>query len=276
MKKPAKIEAMNAAIEARDNEQDAVRLQQHVERISKNFALMGDHLFEVGKELKAIQDEKDFTGTFESFVKTVWGKTRDWAYKLIEAYETRLALPEADRDVIKNPQQALALAAAPEDRRSEVVREVSKSPGKVTSKKISEAVKSQAVDAEVTELDEIGFEIPKKILGEWNRAKTEASDAATKIKSVRSWFKTGTNEASRDPIFHAVIRNNHKPLSDILAQIDLVTPYAVCTTCDGENRKCKHCKGTGFLSKYQYERVDVKTRAAREKKGATLKTKARK
>lgn len=272
MEKGKKTESFNNALAVQDNHDKVVRLQAHIDNITGKFASIGKTWYEIGEELHAIREEKDFSGTFESFVKATWDKTRDWAYKLIDAFEAVKTLPVGVDHGIQNPRQALALASAPIEKRAAVMERINKSGKKVTSTSIKNEIdKGKAVDAVVDELDALGKKIPKDILDEWNRAREESKQSREDVNRVKRWFKNGTEEGSRDPIFRAVVQSNSKLFVDILRQVALVEPYAVCSTCKGtmkhDGKKCKQCKGTGFVSKFEYDTANKKlsTKSAKSK-----------
>jgi hypothetical protein len=273
MEKGKKTEEFNQALSVNEDHSKRLRLQGHIDSITGKFTSIGKTWYEIGEELFLIREEKDFTGTFDSFVKATWDKTRDWAYKLIDAYEAVKQLPAGVEHGIQNPRQALALASAPIDKRAAIMENVNKSGKKVTNTSIKKEIdKQKAVDAVVDELDGLGNKIPKDILDEWNRAKEESKQSREDINRVKRWFKTGTEEGARDPIFRAVAQSNAKLFTDVLRQIALVDPYAVCPTCKGttkhDGKKCKQCKGTGFISKFEFETVNSGNKKAAKKPAA--------
>lgn len=264
MDKGKKTEALNANVAAVKQEGIATRLSGHVDTITGYLTTIGEHWLKLGEELKLIRDEGDFAGTFEGFIKETFGKTRGWAYQFIQGFEARASLPEHVQHEIQNPRQALALAAIPAAKREKVVQGVRESGNGTTAKAIKEeAVKQKAVQADVIELDELGEKIPAEILPEWNRAKEEAKTARGSINEVARWFRDGLDDGEgkkRDPIFRAVTLSNKKLFDDIKRQIAMVEPYCVCPTCKGttkhEDKKCNHCKGTGFISKFEFEHIE--------------------
>jgi hypothetical protein len=273
MEKPAKIQELNKNLEIASDHEKRKRLQTHVEAIATSANVVAEHWYSIGEHLHQIKEEKDFSGTFENFVEATFGKSRGWAYKLIDAYEGRKGLPAHVEHEIQNPRQAMALAAAPFEKRAGIIEGIVKSGEKVDNKTIKKAIaKEKTVDADVDELDSLGKKIPKDILDEWNRAKEESKQSREDINRVRRWFKDGTEEGKRDPIFRAVVQSNAKLFTDIHRQIALVDPYAVCPTCKGttkhEGKKCKQCKGTGFISKFEYETANSANKKAAKKPAA--------
>ena len=266
MKKGSKTEQTNRNISVAKQEGIAGRLAGHVDKITGYLNDIGEKWNLLGAELKLIRDEGDFAGTFEEFIKETFNKTRGWAYQFIQGYEAKLSLPESVQHEVQNPRQALALAMAPVEKRAKVMETVKESGKKVTAKEIEKEVKKQEVkDADVVELDELGNKIPAEILPEWNRAKEEAKWARGSINEIARWFRDGLGDGGkRDPIFRAVTLSNKKLFDDIKRQIAMVNPYCVCPTCKGsakvDGKKCPHCKGTGFISKFEYEHVDTKAK----------------
>jgi hypothetical protein len=274
MKKGKNTEALAITLEANKAVSVAGRLQTHVDNITGLLTMIAENWLKLGEELLQIRNEGDFAGTFEEFVKDTFNKTRGWAYQFIQGYEARLSLPESEHHVIQNPRQALALAAAPLEKRAKIIAEVKDSGKPVTAKAITEeTAKQKAQDAPVFELDDLGNKIPPEILPEWNRAKDEVREARSRISAVSLWFRDGLGDGKtkkRDPIFRAVAASNAKLFTDIKRQIAMVDPYAVCPTCKGSTRvddkKCKHCIGTGFISKFEYEHAGQDAKKTKEPK----------
>ena len=274
MKKGKKTEQTNQNIAVVKQGGIAGRLATHVDTITGYLNDIGEKWNLLGAELKLIRDEGDFAGTFEEFIKETFNKTRGWAYQFIQGYEAKLSLPESVQHEVQNPRQALALAMAPVEKRAKVMETVKESGKKVTAKEIEKEVKKQEVkEAEVAEVDELGKKIPNEIIPEWNRAKEEAKWARGSVNEIARWFRDGLGDGEgkkRDPIFRAVTLSNKKLFDDIKRQIAMVDPYCVCPTCKGsskvDGKKCPHCKGTGFISKFEHEHVDTK----RESKPAKI------
>jgi hypothetical protein len=272
MEKPKKIEEMNRNIEVKKTAAVAGRLSTHVEKITGYLATIGENWNKLGAELKAVKEEGDFGGTFEEWVKETFDRTRSWAYQFIESFEARAALPDNVKHEIQNPRQALALASAPIEKRTKIIEAVRDSGKPVTAKAIKQEIaKQEAVDADVDELDELGKKIPKEILSEWNRAKDEAKENRGLVNQVARWFTAGLGDGGkRDPIFRAVTMSNAKLFSDIKRQIGMVDPYAVCPTCKGstkvDGKKCPHCMGTGFLSKFEFDNAGKDSKKTAKKK----------
>ena len=276
MKKGQKTETTNQNIAIARQEGIATRLQTHVDNIQSYANGMAENLFKIGDELILIQEEADFAGTFEEFIKAAFDRKRDWAYKLMESSKARKSLPESVSHEIQNPRQALALAEVPKEKREKVVAAIKESGKVMTGAAITAEAKKQdeAVNTEIViEYDELNIQIPNEILPEWNRAKEEAKWARGVANELARWFSNGLGDKDkkRDPIFRAVLNSNAKLFTDIKRQIAMVDPYAVCPTCKGslkvDGKKCKHCQGAGFISKFEYEHAgeDKKEKAPANK-----------
>lgn len=269
MKKGTKTEAANENIQAVKQEGVATRLRAHVDNITHYIVNIDGHLFEaqrdwakVGDELIAVQEEGDFAGTFEGFVKDTFGKTRDWAYKLMESSKALASLPPHIEQEIQNPRQALALSNIAPAKREKVVAGIKSSGEKMTGAALKkEAARQDKLNETVIEYDELSVQIPPEIFPEYLRAKEEATWARGLLNEISRWFRNGLGDKDkgikRDPIFRAVAMSNERLFADIKRQVAMVDPYCVCPTCKGstkvDGKKCQHCLGTGFLSKFEHE-----------------------
>lgn len=179
MKKPAKIEELNRNLALSKEDRKipqvgvAARLTGHIEYIRNELSGIDSSLFNVGKRLAIIQEEKDFAeDTIEEFVKNNFGRSRTWIYKMIEGYRVKEGLPENVENFLQNQGQAKALSKAPKEERAKILKEVA-SEGKVTAKAISEKVeeiytvpadftvagKEEPLKEESEDVDEVSGEI---------------------------------------------------------------------------------------------------------------------
>ena len=247
MKTPAKIIQTRTNVQTRNEG----RLSEREKLIDKYLAVAEGAWFEIGKELAAIQAEGEFPEkTFEAYIKRRFGHERAWGYKLIDAYRVKAELPENVSHGIQNERQALALKAAPEELRAEVLAEASKD-GAPTAKKISEAVeqkkaakKEETKEADFEELDELGAVIPKALREEWGRAEEIGKDYLAKVSVIRSGLK------EEDSIF-GEMDGVLEIANDLYASLKQIIPYCVCPICKG--KKCKVCHKRGFISKLLYK-----------------------
>lgn len=223
----------------------SIRLSSHVETINEHLKIIGGSQFEIGKELIAIMQERDFAeDTIEEFVKNTWGWTRQRAYELADAYRVQAGLPENVINLLQNTGQAKALKAAPESKRAEVLSEVAAS-GSVTAKKISEKIaeKEKAVDGEFEEvkkpaeeiLDDNGILVPEHLHAAWRDERATEQDLRMHaLVLLERWPAKMYGELSE---------NQKKVLKSLLGALAI----AVCPACKGE--KCKECHKRGIVSK---------------------------
>lgn len=80
---------------------------------------------------------------FKAYCEGEWGWDRDRGYQMANAGEMLQALPAKCRPVVGTERQARALAAVPEEKRVNVLKEASKT-GQVTAKSITAAARSRA------------------------------------------------------------------------------------------------------------------------------------
>jgi hypothetical protein len=252
-----KATAKNLKLAVGGTIKDEARLANHEKRVDKYLEIADGSYFEIGKELAAIHAESDYPEkSFEAYVKRRWNRARDWGYKLMEGYRIKEGLPESVFSKIQSPAQVLALKAAPEDRRAEVIEAASKN-GKLTVEKIEAAVgaivtngetkkekKEKPQDAEFEEVDGVGIVIPKSLREEWNRADEIGKDYLSKASIIRSGLK------EEDSIF-GEMNGVLDTANTLYSELKQIIPYAVCPICKG--KKCKVCHKRGFISKALYK-----------------------
>jgi hypothetical protein len=96
------------------------------------------NVFEVGKALREIRDERLYRqthSTFAEYVEDRWKMSVRQAYRLIEATETVNGLPAQCAQLVTNESQARELTKIEPENRAEVLKAVSEN-GKVTAKAI--------------------------------------------------------------------------------------------------------------------------------------------
>lgn len=251
MQTPSKI------LETRQNiaSKSTSRLADREKRIDKYLEIAEGAWFEIGKELAEIQSEGDYPEkSFDAYVKRRWGKTRDWGYKLIEGYRVKAGLPKSVENFIQNQGQALALSAAPADKREEVLVEVTKAK-KTTAKAIAESVekvtkkKEEPKEAEFEECDPTGTPIPKALLSEWKRSEELEAQLIKPLREVKKMMKAGIGNDK------AFVRLDAAHLTQIDNMIHAlkIGPHVVCRSCHGKG--CKDCKQQGFLTEVVFKRL---------------------
>lgn len=219
-----------------------------------------DDRFKIGEYLKEIKDAKLYKseyGTFEEFSEGEFGIKQAYAYRLIEASDVRLSLGNSTIvEKLERPSQAHALAPVPVEQRAEVLTKVAER-GPVTARAIREtartarAPKSPKVQQAVI-LDKTGYAIPESILGDWQRAERTANGWLIQISQVRTELKSHLDE--QDLIVASLTNTTLSDLNNAYTSITCALPYAVCTSCQGHQRKkCNLCKGRGFLDKFSWK-----------------------
>jgi hypothetical protein len=103
----------------------------------------------------------------------------------------------------------------------------------------------------VIQLDKTGYAIPDSILPDWLRADETAKAMLSQISKLKSQLKAGLE--AKDVIFAEVTNTSIADFTNAYSSIKCVVPYAVCTSCQGHNRKrCSLCRGRGFLSEFAW------------------------
>jgi hypothetical protein len=127
---------------ARLSRDEADELDRCEATIKRNL----DTFVEVGQALATIRESRLYREkypTFEAYCKDRWNWSRDYAYKLIRS----VAAADVDNCLhrVANEGQARALAAAPAADRAAVLEQAASPDGKVTAKRIREAIESRTV-----------------------------------------------------------------------------------------------------------------------------------
>jgi hypothetical protein len=122
--------------------------------------------------------------------------------------------------------------------------------GEKTVTQVARETKAKKVKPEV-QLDKTGYAIPESILFDWNRAAETSKDLLSHVSAVRSELRNAFKE--QDIIFAEVTNTTEADLNNAYTSLKCVAPYAVCTSCQGHNRKkCGLCKGRGFISEFAW------------------------
>lgn len=119
-------------------------------RLDWNETEMRKGMNSISSSLRDIHDKKlwqDKWASFEDYCKEQWGMSRQRAYQLIGAENTRLLLADAandDSELAKvagklNDRQATELVGVPKEQALAVLRDAIKEPGKLTASSIKQA-----------------------------------------------------------------------------------------------------------------------------------------
>ena len=226
------------------------------QRIEKRLKSIEKPFFEIGKELAEIKKEHEYPeSTFELYIQRRWGHTRQWAYRMIQGYETVMNVTPGLQNSYENKEltgietekQARELAKAPPEKQAEVLEAVAKKGMKKTAKAIKEEVKKQSVESEfrVIVKDANDDEVPEKIAEEFSRSRREVKEIRSKLNEVRRWLEDEQQykaEIARTAAIDSV--------KDVLSMIAVGAGDYICPICKGE--KCKVCSKRGFVSKLFY------------------------
>lgn len=223
---------------------------------------------DVGKALARIRDAelyKGSHGTFELYCRDKFNLSKAHAYRMIEGAKiVKSVSPIGDK--IKTEAVVRPLTNVPIPQRKKVLKqaiETAKEEDRpVTAKDVKKAVK-EVVEPELDDVvyDEIGREVPKRLLPLWLR-RNESRELLTALTKVKSAMKMA--EELRDPLYGKIhYQTFFTHLEKLYHDIKFSVPYAVCGLCQG--MKCKVCE-TGLMSKLQWEQlVPAETRARFEK-----------
>lgn len=242
-------------------------------KLTRNVKKWFGDRFKIAEQLAKVRDMELYGvgkyRSFEDYIQKEIGWSRQRVYQLIEAFETKKALPADVAGDVDSVRTASALSKIPEHERADAVREAKKS-GKVTGESIKEAHqknrKSNAVDTDEGPVDKLGFPVPQPIWNDWAIASTVSKDLLQRVSDLKKEIERGITEG--DVPFRELTNASIGQLEAVYASLKAMVPYAVCTSCSGFNRKtCKLCAQKGFLSEYRWKMVPSETRAMREKAG---------
>lgn len=223
--------------------------------------------FMAGAAIKEIRDSHLYRQeypTFVAFCEKEYEIKEAHAYRLIEAAEVKESLQTSPMgEVLKNERQVRALKAVPAAEREEVLKAAAET-GAVTAKSITEVAKQHAESKPAkpakpekppARYDHTGYEIPEKILPDWDRAEETAKRMLKPLSDLRSELKRELDRGlkDRDIIFAEINNAVIADINNAYGTLKCVRPYAVCSSCAGHNRaKCSLCKRRGFLSHFAW------------------------
>lgn len=87
--------------------------------------------------------------------------------------------------------------------------------------------------------DPLGVQVPAYRLAAWN-ARRSLDDVRRRLMECR--------DAIPSPRYTSHVKQ-------AIAAIEEATPWCVCRICQGHGDGCKVCRGSGLLSKWQYENL---------------------
>jgi hypothetical protein len=154
----------------------------------------------IGGLLKEIRDERLFSSeydTFEQYIKERWGWTSQYGNMLIRGSDVHSLLPEAERKLIVNPNQAHALSYAPENERVEILRDL-QSTGIITAPRILAEIEKRGGERNSPEpnlyLEMKALISPTKRLGPPKEQAPETTSAKPRTYGNPIYFRGLRNE----------------------------------------------------------------------------------
>lgn len=204
-----------------------------------------------GNALAEIRDSKLYRSThktFEAYCSDVWGWSRQRAYQLIDAAELRAALPEKCQPGLTNEKQLRALKSVPKEKRAKIIES-----GATTTQEIKVAAQIQDKDYK----DERGHDIPKSLKEDWMSAcivgNTIRQSGRAFKKVVDDYLAIGDKFKQK----HNLADQMSKDIGELVSEMSVAIPYAVCPFCHGKG--CEKCHSRGWVSKlYWNQFVPVK------------------
>lgn len=158
------------------------------------------------------------------------------------------SIPEVAKELKVSPR---TVKTAKEVLRTAPRREVQAiEKGKKTVATVARETKKKA-EAKAVHLDKTGYVIPEQILEDWNRATDTGKKWLQSVSTLRSELKTSFEE--EDLILAEITNTTIADLNNAYTSIKCIVPYAVCTSCQGvQRKKCALCKRRGFLSEFAW------------------------
>lgn len=222
-------------------------------QIEKHLANAGTSFFEVDRLLTKICAEKKYTErTFDLYMRSRWGKSAKWAYKIMQDNRrvktfSQSSVQNKQLSEKLNQNQAAALGKADPEKQAEILKDVAKE-GKVTAKKISEKIaeksESKKVDAEFRHIikDANGEDVPEEIAKDFQLAEEESKKQINSAQAIKNFLST-------DEALNVEARGLRETAKDLLAGLKThLSKHVLCPKCKG--KKCAVCSKRGFVSNH--------------------------
>lgn len=220
---------------------DLLVAEEIIEKHQKSF-------LEVGAALVAIKDGRLYRSeykTFEEYVCSRWGWTRQRAYQLISAD----SVAENVKHVLQNARQASELAKAPKEKQAAVVDAVAEKATKENRKPTAKDYKEAVEDLEYEDCDDDDddLEMPVQVTSaelavsnaEIGKKIVQAIDNAKKLLRAVQEVPGTELLVSREK---SIMRELDNARNAVLVTI----PHSVCPRCAGSN--CVHCGNLGWVN----------------------------
>lgn len=99
-------------------------------------------------------------------------------------------------------------------------------------------------------MDHFGRTIPERLRPTWNR-REEIEALKSRISEVRVALRKARDAG--DPVYTGVPQDVLTWLDNSYSELDNCKPYAVCPWCGDGKPSCKMCRGSGFVSQFQFD-----------------------
>lgn len=137
---------------------------------------------------------------------------------------------------------------------NEEIQKIERGEKTVTKVAAETKAKEEKPKAKETSLDKTGYPIPESVVPDWVRAEGWAKLILGLVSDARSQLKAGFENDGL--ILTEVTNSTVADLNNAYTSLKCVVPYAVCTSCQGRQRKkCNLCKGRGFISEFMWRQV---------------------
>lgn len=254
--------------------EDFERIEQEIEQDQAAFLRVADNLIEVrDRQLYGIVSE-----SFEDYVKTRWGWSRQRAYQLIRAKEVVQSLPEECKQVVYTEAQARALAPVPPKRRMRVILDAQKAApnGVPNARHIAEAAQraappspppAQKPEVKDVLLDKTGWQVPDDLVPLFERA-PEVTEYLRQLSAMRGMLKRV--QENKDVLWAPVnFSSAGMDIDRVYAELKQAVPWVVCPSCQGRKdtrSHCGTCKGRGVISQFLWDNaIPEELKAVRQK-----------
>jgi hypothetical protein len=217
------------------------RLEECEDTIRKGMSTF----VEVGQALAAIRDQKlyrDTHKTFQAYCKERWGRSRDWAYMLMNASAACENVDEHQQ--IPNQEQAKALSKAPPEEQAEVWAEVLDENGEhVTAADVTKAVHIRLTEGDVpkSDIDEMAEPFKQSVL-----------DIDRIRRNLHDWNSGMPLKPHIEGCYHRI----DQMLQNSRDAIRMATPVGLCPKCKGlaDRDECGHCMKSGIQTRIMAKR----------------------
>lgn len=202
--------------------------------------------------------------TWDECCQSVYGCSRQAVTQKLQRLQDRLALLSENeyKKILKNSDVSPStppLTKLAEEADSRALKAVETARAKPITADEWEAKEAYSV---IT--DETGFPVPPTAKPYWER-RQEIQDLMTQISRIKGAIEDPEKE--KDLLFMKIPQGVAQALGSIYQSFSFVKPYAVCTSCDGKRpQSCHFCKGTGLISKHEFDHMADKKKVEARKK----------